>query len=206
MTIDGQTRYRFGLLWILLTLVGLIIGFIAGFALSEALGKTGFDYIGLEIALGTIVGFMQWLALRRIIKTGISWVLANAIGFFVSSSIHTLAMHFWRIPQDLGNPLGVLGWAIAFCIGGALAGVMQQRILRHYVRDSGWWIPASAAGWGLGIAGLGVVSLLFHTIGRPPVLILLRNALAPLLVPSLILGAITAITLIWLMRKQTQQT
>jgi hypothetical protein len=201
-TDSGQIGLRFGLWWVLLTLAGLIIGFVAGFALGEA----GLDLIGLETALGTIVVLMQWLALRRIIKTGISWVLAALTGFLVSSTLHTLAMYIWKLPQDLGVPLGALGCMIAFVLGGTLSGIMQQRILRHHVPRSGWWVLASAAGWGLSMAGLGIFFQLFHTIRHGPVFSkLIHNLLAPLLIPSIILGVITAGTLIWLMRQPEQQ-
>lgn len=201
-TDGGQIGWRFGLRWVLLTIVGLTIGFIAGFVL----GEIGLGFIGLETTLGAAVGFMQWLALRRVIKIGISWAMTNVIGFLVSSSIHTLALYVWKLPEDLGVPLGALGWMIAFVLGGTLAGIMQQRILRHHVRRSGWWVPASAAGWGLGMTGLGIFFQFFHVMkSGPAVLKLIHNVLAPLLIPSVVLGVITAVTLIWLMRQPTQQ-
>jgi hypothetical protein len=203
ITVNEQIGWRLGLQWVLLTIAGLTIGFVAGFALGEA----GLELIGLETALGTIVVLMQWLLLRRIIKTGISWVLAALTGFLISSTLHTLAMYIWKLPQDLGVPLGALGWMIAFVLGGTLTGIMQQRILRYYVHCSGWWIPANAAGWGLGMAGLGTLFLFFHIMKSGPVVLrLINNVIVPMLIPSVILGAITAGTLIWLMRKQTQQT
>jgi hypothetical protein len=201
-TNDGQIGWRFGLWWVLLTIVGLTIGFVAGFALGEA----GLELIGLETALGAIVGLMQWLTLRRVIKTGISWVLAALTGFLISSTLHTLAMYLWKLPQDLGAPLGTLSWMIAFVLGGTLTGIMQQRILRHHAHHSGWWVLASAAGWGLSMAGLGIFFLFFHIMKSGPfILMLINNVLVPMLIPSVILGAVTAGTMIWLLWQPKKQ-
>jgi hypothetical protein len=203
MTVSEQIGWRFGLQWVLLTIAGLTIGFIAGFVLAEI----GLGLIGLETVLGATVCFTQWLVLRRVIKTGISWVLTSLIGFGVSSSLHTLALYVWKLPEDLGIPLGAAGWAIAFVLGGTLTGILQQRILRHDVHCSGWWVPANMAGWGLGMAGLGTLFLFFHIMKNGPVVLrLINNVIVPMLIPSVILGVITAGTLIWLMRRPIEQT
>ncbi len=203
MAIDKQKMQRFGLLWTLLTIAGLTIGFIVGFIL----GDIGLGYIGLETTIGVAVGFMQWLALRRVIKTELSWVLACLIGFLISSGIHTLAIYSWSLPEDLGNPIGALGWTAAFVIGGTLTGIMQQRILRHHVGNSGWWIPASIMAWGMAMAGLGIYFAFFHIMKSGPIVLrLINNVLIPMLVPSVILGIITAAALIWMMRRPVQQT
>jgi hypothetical protein len=203
ITVNEQIGSRFGLWWVLLTAAGLTFGFIAGFVLAEI----GLGYVGLETTLGATVCFTQWLALRRVIKTGLSWVLAAIIGFAVSSGIHTLALYVWKLPEDLGVPLGAAGWVIAFVLGGTLTGILQQRILRCHMHHSGWWIPANAAAWGLGMAGLGIFFMFFHIMKSGPVVLrLINNVVVPMLIPSVILGVITAGTLIWLIRKQTQQT
>jgi len=50
-----------------------------------------------------------------------------------------------------------LGWAVGLALGiefviGAAVGILQWIVLRPLVREDGWWIPASAAGWAGGAA------------------------------------------------------
>jgi hypothetical protein len=197
-----QIGWRFGLRWVLLTLAGWIVGFLLGFIL----GELALDNAGIEIGVGAMVGLMQWLVLRRVVNKAGFWILASIAGFLVSAGIHAAACSYLKTSDDLGNPIGVLMWTLSFILGGTLTGLLQQRILRHHVRRSGWWVPASAAGWGLGMAGLGgVFSLSTVMKGGPFILMLLHNVLAPVLVPSVTLGAITAGTLIWLLRQPKQQ-
>jgi hypothetical protein len=201
---DGrQIGWRFGLQWVLLTILGWAIGFPLGFIL----GELALDNAGIEICVGTMVGFMQWLALRRVVnKRAGFWILASITGFLVSSGIHAAACYFWKIPDDLGRPLGVLAWTLSFILGGALTGLLQQRILRHQVRRSGWWVPASAAGWGLGVIGLAIFILVLPMMKNGPfVLLLIRNLIAPTVLGAGLLGIVTGGVLIWLLRQPAQQ-
>jgi len=223
-TDGGQIGWRFEVRWILLAAAGLVASiplclvlggvteWIAGIAgiHKDILEKFNVN-VGnacLEISIGVMVGFIQWLGLRRIIPRAGFWVVANIIGFTVSSCLHTLAIYAWKIPDDLGFPLGVLGWAIAFVVGGALSGVMQYRILRRHVRRSGWWVPASAIGWGLGVIGFGISSVLAMKNGmsRSLPVHIVRDLAVPLIMASVFYGIVTGWTLIWLLRQPTQQT
>ena len=217
----GQIGWRFGLRWVLLALAGLIASlplflvlagateWIAGIAgvHKDILEKFNVN-VGnacLEISIGAMVGFVQWLGLRCIIPRAGFWVVANIIGFTVSSCLHA-AMCVWGLPDDLGFPLGVLGWAIAFVVGGALSGVMQYRILRRHVRQSGWWVPASAIGWGLGVIGFGISALALHVESRSLPVHIVCNLAVPLIMASVFYGIVTGWTLIWLLRQPIQQT
>jgi hypothetical protein len=217
ITVSEQFGWRFEVRWILLALAGLIasiplvgalvvaatlIFWITG-ANEKILDKFDFGIVGIEISIGAMVGFIQWLALRRVIKTKISWVLANVIGFAISSSIQTLATFVWKLPGDMVFPLGVLGLAIGFVVGGMLSGVMQQRILRHHVRHSGWWVPASAIGWGLGLIGFAAGFAILHPILPKPAspLIGIPVLMGLLTLGSVFYGIVTGWTLIWLLRQ-----
>jgi hypothetical protein len=219
IAVNEQIGWRFGLRWVLLTIAGLVIGLPAGLALVEVTGgvlgihndsvfcKLGLDNAAAFICLCAAVGLMQWFTLRRVVQRAGFWVPANIIGFTVSSCLHGIACYVLRYPDDLGVPRGALMWAAAFVLGGTLTGLLQQRILRHQVRRSGWWVPASAAGWGLSIGGLGVYFLLFSVVKNGPVISkLIGNLLVPMLIPSAILGVITAGVLIWLLRQPIEQT
>jgi len=215
-------EWRFGLRWVLLAFAGLIASIPLVGALAVAatlivriiganeniLDKFDFGIVGIEISIGAMVGFIQGLALRRVIKTKISWVLANVIGFAISSCIQTLATFVWKLPGDMVFPLGVLGLAIGFVVGGMLSGVMQQRILRHHVRHSGWWVPASTIGWGLGLIGFAAGFAILHPILPKPAspLIGIAVLMGLLTLGSVFYGIVTGWTLIWLLRQPTQQT
>ncbi len=221
-TDGGQLGWRFGLRWVLLTIAGWAIGFPLGFVFVPVAGwiigihegsdsiilKLGLDNAALFIVVVAVVSLMQWLALRRVVQRAGFWVPASIIGFTISSSIHGVVCHIYGYPDDLGLPLGALVWILFFILGGTLTGLLQQRILRHQVRRSGWWVPASAAGWGLGVIGLAIAYFVLPTMGKGPapfVLLLIRNLILPTVLGAGLLGIVTGWTLIWLLRQPKQQ-
>jgi hypothetical protein len=206
-TDGGQIGWRFGLRWVLLTIAGWAIGFPLGFVFVAVAGwiigvhegsillKLGLDNAAAFVVVVAVVSLMQWFALRRIVQRAGFWVLASIIGFTISSSIHGVVCHVYGYPDDLG-PLGAQVWTLFFILGGTLTGLLQQRILRHQVRRSGWWVPASAAGWGLVVIGFGIVSKILGV----------RLQVVGEIASSGLLGIVTGVTLIWLLRQPRQQT
>ena len=202
-TDSGQIGWRFVIRWVLLTLAGWVIGFPLGFIL----GELALDNAGIEICVGAMVGLMQWFALRRVVKHSGFWILASIAGFIVSASIHAAACYYLKTSDDLGNPTGILMWTLSFILGGTLTGLLQQRILRHQVRRSGWWVPASAAGWGLSLIGLATAYFVLPTGRKGPapfVWLLIRNLIVPTM-GTVLLGIVTGGVLIWLLRQPKQQ-
>ncbi|MGA2324045.1 MAG: hypothetical protein ABSG22_09385 [Sedimentisphaerales bacterium] len=219
-TDGGQIGWRFGIRWVLLTIAGWAIGFPLGFVLVPVAGliiglhegsdsillKLGLDNAAVFIVVAAVVSLMQWLALRRVVQRAGFWVLASIIGFTISSSIHGVVCHVYGYPDDLG-PLGALVWTLFFILGGTLTGLLQQRILRHQVRRSGWWVPASAAGWGLSLIGLAIACFVLPTGRKGPapfVLLLIRELIVPT-IGTVLLGIVTGGVLIWLLRQPRQQ-
>jgi hypothetical protein len=204
--------WRFGLRWVLLTAAGWVIGLPLGFVFVAVAGwiigvhegsdsiilKLGLDNAAAFIFIVAVVSLMQWLALRRIVRRAGFWVLSSIIGFTISSSIHGVVCYVWGYPDNLDHFLGTVVWAMAFVVGGTLAGVLQQRILRRQVCHSAWWVPASAVGWGLSVIGLGIPSF-FLPYGRPFIVL-------PLVLAPVLLGIVTGGALIWLLRQPMQQT
>jgi hypothetical protein len=197
---------------VLLTAAGWVIGLPLGFVFVAVAGwiigvHEGSDSIILKLGLDNAAGFifivavvslMQWLALRRVLRRAGFWVLSSIIGFTISSSIHGVVCYVWGYPDNLDHFLGTVVWAMAFVVGGTLAGVLQQRILRRQVCHSAWWVPASAVGWGLSVIGLGIPSF-FLPYGRPFIVL-------PLVLAPVLLGIVTGGALIWLLRQPMQQT
>ncbi len=213
--------WRFGLRWVLLTAAGWVIGLPLGFVFVAVAGwiigvhddsiilKLGLDNAAAFICIVAVVGLMQWLALRRIVRRAGFWVLSSIIGFTISSSIHSVVCYVWGYPDNLDHFLGTVVWAMAFVAGGALAGVLQHNILRRQVSHSAWWVPASAVGWGLSIIGLRLVGIigLDKILSTMPRLLMVFVALIVTLgLASVLLGIVTGGTLIWLLRRPVQQT
>jgi hypothetical protein len=208
-----EIGWRFGLRWVLLTVVGWVIGFPLGFVFVAVAGgiigvhegsdsiilKLGLDNAALFIFIVAVVSLMQWLALRRIFRRAGFWVLASIIGFTISSISHGVVCHICGYPDDLG-PHGALVWAVAFVVGGTLTGVLQQRILRRQVYRSAWWVPASAAGWGLSVIGFGLIELAFPKEAGP-FATLIGGLVLPVGLGAILLGIVTGGTLIWLLRQ-----
>jgi len=219
-TDGGQIGWRFGIRWVLLTVAGWTIGFPLGFVFVAVAGwiiglsegsdsiilKLGLDNAAVFIVVVAVVSLMQWFALRRVVQRAGFWVLASIIGFTIPSSIHGVVCHVYGYPDDLG-PLGALVWTLFFILGGTLTGLLQQRILRHQVRRSGWWVPASAAGWGLSLIGLAIACFVLPTGRKGPapfVLLLIRELIVPT-IGTVLLGIVTGGVLIWLLRQPRQQ-
>jgi hypothetical protein len=213
--------WRFGLRWVLLTAAGWVIGLPLGFVLVAVAGwiigvhddsillKLGLDNAAAFVCIVAVVGLMQWLALRRIVRRAGFWVLSSIIGFTISSSIHGVVCYVWGYPDNLDRLPGTVVWAMAFVVGGTLTGLLQHRILRRQVCHSAWWVPASAVGWGLSIIGLRLVGIigLDKILSTMPRLLMVFVALVVSLgLAPILLGIVTGGTLIWLFRQPMQQT
>jgi hypothetical protein len=213
--------WRFGLRWVLLTAAGWVIGLplsfvfvaVAGWIIGVPEGsdsiilKLGLDNAAAFVFLVAVVSLMQWLALRRVVRRAGFWVPASIIGFIISSSIHGVVCYVRGYPDNLDHLPGTVVWAMAFVVGGVLAGVLQHRILRRQVCHSAWWVPASAVGWGLSIIGhrIGIgLDKIFPTM--PRILMVFATLMVTLGLASVLLGIVTGGTLIWLLRQPMQQT
>lgn len=188
MTIERTAiGWRFWVRWMLLTVVGYSVGFFLGLILADILFGGN---VMMGVGIGAGVGFMQWLALRRIVQRSGWWAPANIAGLTVCLSLYAVVHTVSGYPFNLDGPPGILGWVLAFVVGGTMTGVLQQRILRRHVGRSAWWVLASALGWGLSVIGLTT-----H--------FLIRNPIVVQAVAGVILGTVTGGALIWLLRQPT---
>jgi len=189
----SQVGWRFGILWMLLTTIGWHIGWIIGFVLGNFL----LGNIMLGTGIGAGVGFMQWLALRRFVHRSGWWVLANIAGLTVCLSLYAIVHTVTGIPFDLGLPLGILGWALAFAVGGTMTGVLQQRILRRHVGRSIWWVLASTLGWALSIFVMG--GLLVGPVTARE--LTMARQIGSMFGGGVVLALVTVVAMIWLLRQ-----
>ncbi len=171
--------------WVLLTVFGRAVGFLAGFVLGHiVLGN-----VSIGIGEGAIVGLCQWLFLKRYIPKSGKWILFSLIGLFVPLGLYGAAWLLWRIAFDLGWPMGALGWAGAYLVGGAFMGWMQLSILRRRIADPKPWVLYSAIGWCLSIFPMMIKADMGGDLPIP--LLILRNGMMSPAFAGLVLGAIT---------------
>jgi hypothetical protein len=93
---------------------------------------------------GGFSGLCQTLLLRRQLRRTNSWVMLTVIGWALGWIIILWPGGLME-QSKVGQPLALL----ALVIGGAMAGLIQWLVLRLEVKRAGWWIPATALGWGL---------------------------------------------------------
>ena len=164
---DSRHRLRRG--WALGTTTGWFGGFLLGFVVASFFawrlghgpwqGVLGY-FIGGTF-LGATVGFAQWLVLRRRVSGTNPWVVASAAGMGLAggASYGTAVLLFGYSEglEDLASIPALLGWTVAFALGGALTGGLQWRVLVGRVAHAGHWLWVSTVGWGLSIAAAGAV-------------------------------------------------
>jgi hypothetical protein len=97
--------------------------------------------LGIEFVVGAVVGLLQWVVLRPLIRGGGWWVPASAAGWAGGAALVTLVLR----PQS-----PVLGPVVI----GLGMGVAQWLVLRWQVYRAWWWIVLSTLGWALGMMGI----------------------------------------------------
>ena len=157
------------LAWILATSVGWTIGSFVSDAVGNTIAEVWFDSIGL-IVLGSMIGGMQWLILRRRVSWADQWLVVNIAGW----SLGAIANFF-------------IGLAAGWGLGLISAGIMQWFVLRQQILRAYWWILGSLVAWVGGIA----ISFALGTIGFVG---FLSGA-----VFGIVVGIITGIVMIWLL-------
>jgi len=203
----------FWLQWVLASMLGFAVGAAMGNAVANSIPPmtctqsssdslidrlTNFPCIQpslglvlIVIILGLAGGFMQWLVLRRRIAGTGWWVPASTLGFPVALVMAEGAMRLVGIPSPI--LLGVLF--------GILSGILPWLVLRRQVARAGWWVPAHLLGSLVGGA-MGIVA--FHVMALIGFYQFPWAAAGAMFGAGL--GAITGITLDWLLRQPVPGT
>jgi len=202
----------FWLQWVLASMLGFAVGAAMGNAVANSIPPmtctqsssdslidrlTNFPCIlqtfDLDLALIVVIlelagGFMHWLVLRRRIAGTGWWVPASTLGFPVALVIAVGAMRLGGDSVATPILLGVLF--------GILSGILPWLVLRRQVARAGWWVLAhllgSLVGGALGIftfyaaSAIGYYQFDWAAAGA------MFGAGS---------GAITGITLVWLLRQ-----
>ncbi|NTU77973.1 MAG: hypothetical protein HGA45_00990 [Chloroflexales bacterium] len=193
---------RVWLWWVGMSTLGWFLGYWASFILIEVLLMgSPLAVVGMAVfymLTGAAVGLMQWWVLSVHYPSPVHrwrwWVPAGIVGIGLPVALYAL---IW------GDPLYDLRWLPAIALGGALVGVLQQRILRHWVARSWWWVPASTVGWTLGpLVYLALFTVVWPPWGPSPAYALPLT----LVLPGLTLALVTASAIIWLLRRPARPT
>ncbi len=167
--VHSDSDRRFWRRWVGGTTIGWVVGFVVGLNVassSEPLLGTGplqsvLAYSIFGGFVGLAVGVMQWRVLRRRISQSGAWVAASAAGPGIAGGagygLAVLILGYSEDLEDLVSPAAVLGWTLVTACGGAIAGLLQWRVLRSQIRTAGSWVAASTIGWGLSTAAMGTV-------------------------------------------------
>jgi hypothetical protein len=199
--------------WVVANVVGEIVGFglaaaVGGLVVLTLRGLNGAvafaaGVVGL-VLIGTIegaaVGQAQWLALRPSLPRLAQrrWLLATIAGAIVA----------WGTGMGLGTAAGdsqglaestqatIVGAVVIGIVAGVLLSAAQWLVLRRLVAHAGWWVPAHAAAWAIGmLAAFGGMS--FVQPDTPVALIAVIGAATGLVMGGLV-AAITGGALTWM--------
>jgi hypothetical protein len=171
-----------------------VLASMLGFAVGAAMGNAVTDW-AFTALFGAVGGFMQWLVLRRQIAAAGWWVLASTLGFAIAP-IAAIAgvMAMSQVMSLDGNPM-----AAPILLGvlfGVLSAIMPWLVLRRQLARAGWWVPAHLLGSLVGGA-MGIVA--FHVMALIGFYQFPWAAAGAMFGAGL--GAITGITLVWLLHQ-----
>jgi len=97
------------------------------------------------VIVGGGVGFVQWLALRRIWPISAQWIGSCILGCVVALLVS------YSIIEILTSQLSVnlTFLTIAPFIGGLASGIGEWLILKRHTSQASWWLIANMVGWGM---------------------------------------------------------
>lgn len=178
--------------WTRLTWAGWVLGvpcIIALALMGEAIGIGGAQFL-VGTGMGAGVGFMQGRALKNVLQAFAPWFWSCMAGLGAPFLVTDIAKALGRdLPYSL---------YIYVALGGLLAGIWQWRLLRSRFHHAGWWVLASTLGWSLaaGAAALANAQPLRGIWGALLFLAITAGG-------GLILGAVTGMALVRLLREKT---
>jgi hypothetical protein len=194
MTIDIDEvkveRNEFGLWlgWTLATAGGMLLGFLPTILLVNVL-NLGLAQIAVPVLAGTVIGFAQWLVLRRYITTSTRWDWTDGISWAAGYILGLLLI------QMLPSTVFVV--FIGYFLFGVIVALVQWPVLRREIPQVFTWLVASAVAWAIGYwISQAVLSLFTDPLIDPVV-----GTAVIAITSGLVAGAITGIALIWIVRK-----
>jgi hypothetical protein len=196
---QSQIGWPFGVQWLLLSTVGWALGFFVGFALGTIISEDLIPnsvfgeilaYFMLGTVLGSVVGLMQWFVLRRQISRAGWWILASAAGLAVVIGAGITLAALMEYSVELGSFASLLRWVLVMALGGAVTGILQRPVLQQRVSRASWWVLANTLGWALCIFVAGSAGLMLPGL-----------QIVAFFGGGILLGGITGVAMVWLLRQ-----
>ncbi len=147
---------------------------------------------------GAVVGYAQWIVLRRRLHMAAkSWVTATTLTATAAWALGMAPSTIMKLsaPQQPGQPMPETGPLLTLLLSaglGIVSGLIlasaQASILRRYARRAGWWLPANAAAWAVGMP------IIFFAAGLPtaetPIALIIAVLIATIGLTGAVVGAI----------------
>lgn len=155
---------------------------------------------------GSLVGTAQWLVLRRPLPRvrWRAWVTATALGACVAWTLGMVPSILLSTGTSSSTQISdLVVYALAAGLGlvaGFILGFPQWFVLRSSVSRAGWWGPANALAWmvGMVVVFIGTGFIPETGITWPIAFLLLVFVLAA----GALVGAIHGLVLVWLLRRR----
>ena len=120
--------------WVLLTYVGLILGFFVGLFTAIAMSPSEFNAIAASVwsTVGfTVVGTIQWLLLRKWVSQSQNWIWANSIG-----ALAAVIVGFAVGGDGSDSGLVFIGVLLGIFVYIAITGFVLMRLLKNQISKS----------------------------------------------------------------------
>ena len=187
-------RNEFGLWlgWTLATAVGMVVGYLPAALFIQDV-PLWIARVLVPLLAGILISAAQWLVLRNYVVNSRSWMINHTFGWTIGYIIGLLVVSLVS-----GFPLGGL---IGYLLFGIIVALFQFPVLRREIPHLWVWVVANMIAWTLAAYVSQVVAgSVFITTKTT----LVTSTLLTVGVTGLVGGAITAIALIWLVRKPDQ--
>ena len=193
--------------WVIANTIAQSIGWFVAAHLSQTIDKFDIENLYPILLLigtleGLLLGFAQYLVLRRYIQKANYWILFTTVGVLVSwfmgltvSAVIGLfyAANLHQKITTLINEIALLGAAI-----GTVIGCAQWLILKAVSKQAIWWVFTNALAFSLGL----VIAFIGAGIDFSPGLNIHTSLIAVATggVMGIAISSITGIVLVWLLK------
>ena len=174
--------------WTFATAGGMLLGFLPTILLVNVL-NLGLAQIAVPVLAGTVIGFAQWLVLRRYVTASTRWDWTDGISWAAGYVLGLLLIQL--LPSTLFAAF------IGYFLFGVIVALLQWPVLRREIPQVLTWLAASALAWAVGYWASQAVLSLFTDPLIPPVV----STTVIAVTSGLVAGAITGLALIWIVRK-----
>jgi len=108
-----------------------ILGWSFGFTAAESLKMFGWQWGTPQLLGGMIIGFAQWIVLRRYLPKSYWWIIACVIGSFAILSWIPIGYTFLMILEEYSIPIIVAGLIMGIFTGTTLSWLLALSWLQE---------------------------------------------------------------------------